>query len=45
MAAEEGGGGGGAAALRLGMSLAEMAESLGSSEQALRLILAILMGG
>ncbi|XP_077201863.1 lysophospholipid acyltransferase 5 [Paroedura picta] len=41
MAAAEGGGG---AAFRLGMSLAEVAGALGSSEQALRLILSILMG-
>lgn len=45
MEAADGGGGAGAAAFRFGTSLAEVAESLGSSEQALRLILSILMGG
>ncbi|KAJ6658328.1 hypothetical protein lerEdw1_020600 [Lerista edwardsae] len=43
MAEEEGGGGGGTRFL-LGTSLAEVAQSLGASEQALRLILSIFMG-
>ncbi|XP_044305565.1 lysophospholipid acyltransferase 5 [Varanus komodoensis] len=44
--AEEGGGASASAGtgFRIGVSLAEIAESLGSSEQALRLILSIFMG-
>lgn len=38
-------GGDGGTGLRLGVSLAELAEALGSSEQALRLILSIFLGG
>nr|XP_028567274.1 lysophospholipid acyltransferase 5 [Podarcis muralis] len=42
--ADEGGGGGAGAGFHIATSLAEVASSLGTSEQALRLILSIFMG-